>query len=104
MFATCPLSAGIDFIRLAQQSFTLPGGVLRVCRNIEIINDSVIEDAEDFTVSIASPEEVNRSAVVIISDTHGINFDTPLIQVYTGIIVSHCSAYSGANLKSLSVV
>ncbi len=52
--------------------FTIPPGVQKTCGNIPIINDTVIEGPEDFTVIIQTIEQVNGSTVVTIKNTNGM--------------------------------
>ncbi len=52
--------------------FTIPAGVSRTCGNIPIINDSVIEGPEQFSVIVNTIELVNGSTVVTIKNTNGM--------------------------------
>lgn len=42
------------------------------CGSIPILNDGRVEEAENFTATVSSLGDVLASAVVIISDIHGM--------------------------------
>ncbi len=54
------------------QTWTLLSGSSKACGNIPVVDDSVVESDDDFTVTLCSMESVlNGTATVIIRDNDG---------------------------------
>ena len=67
-----------DYLSVRRDITFEPVGLLEQCVAVPIINDSVLEDAEMFTVSLESSDEVvfglSQSTVVIADDDCKIKY------------------------------
>ncbi len=63
-------TAGSDFIQITE-SFSFEVGEQKKCGTVTILEDTVIENAESFQVTIDTFDVANGSAEVIITDNDG---------------------------------
>ena len=81
---------GSDYVTATNQSLVVPAGQLSATLAIPIINDSIIEQSERFSVTVALPagsiatlDAVNITATVTITDNDGVSNTPPVANSQT---------------------